>query len=108
MNEKEARAQGRAYRLAKMPMTYVARALEVGETRGFMKALVDPETNQIIGCTILGMEGGELMSMLEIAMIGKVSISVLKEAIFAHPTLAESINNLFHDDVGWTEWPVNK
>jgi pyruvate/2-oxoglutarate dehydrogenase complex dihydrolipoamide dehydrogenase (E3) component len=78
-----------------MPMSYVARALEVDEARGFMKALVDSETNQILGAAVLGIEGGEIMAMLEIAMIGRVPFPILREGIFAHPTLAESLNNLF-------------
>jgi pyruvate/2-oxoglutarate dehydrogenase complex dihydrolipoamide dehydrogenase (E3) component len=81
--------------VAKMPMNYVARALEVDESRGFMKAVVDADTAQILGCAILGIEGGELMAMLEIAMMGKVPYTVLRDATFAHPTLAESLNNLF-------------
>jgi pyruvate/2-oxoglutarate dehydrogenase complex dihydrolipoamide dehydrogenase (E3) component len=76
-------------------MNYVARALEVDETRGFMKAVVDADTGQILGYACLGIEGGELMTMVEIAMLGKVPYTVLKEAIFAHPTLGESLNNLF-------------
>jgi pyruvate/2-oxoglutarate dehydrogenase complex dihydrolipoamide dehydrogenase (E3) component len=95
LNETEAAKRGLAYKVAKMPMTYVARAIEMSETRGFMKAIVAPQTGEILGCTILGVEGGELMSMLEIAMLGKVPYPVLREAIFAHPTLAESFNNLF-------------
>jgi pyruvate/2-oxoglutarate dehydrogenase complex dihydrolipoamide dehydrogenase (E3) component len=95
LNETEAAKRGVACKVAKMPMTYVARAIEMGETRGFMKAIVDPGTEQILGCTILGVEGGELMSMLQVAMLGKVPYPVLREAIFAHPTLAESFNNLF-------------
>jgi pyruvate/2-oxoglutarate dehydrogenase complex dihydrolipoamide dehydrogenase (E3) component len=91
----QAREQGYNVRIAKMPMTSVARALEVGEDRGFMKAIVDADTNMILGCAILGMEGGEIMAMLEIAMMGKIPYTVLKEAIFAHPTLAEALNNLF-------------
>src|SRR2546421_384085 len=91
----EARAQGRNIRVAKMPMNYVARALEVDEARGFMKAVVDEDTSQILGCAILGIEGGEIMAALEIAMMGKVPYTVLRDAIFAHPTLAESLNNLF-------------
>ena len=63
-----------------------------------MKAIVDAETEQILGCAVLGLEGGELMAMLEIAMLGKVPHSKLREAIFAHPTLAESLNNLFSPD----------
>jgi pyruvate/2-oxoglutarate dehydrogenase complex dihydrolipoamide dehydrogenase (E3) component len=73
----------------------VARALEVDEARGFMKALVDSETNQILGAAVLGIEGGEIMAMLEIAMMGRVPFPILREGIFAHPTLAESLNNLF-------------
>ena len=95
LNETEAKRRGLNYRVAKLPMTSVARAIEMSETRGFMKAIVDADTHQILGCTILGIEGGEIMSMLQIAMMGKVPYPVLREAIFAHPTLAESLNNLF-------------
>ena len=95
VNETEAKRRGLNYRVAKLPMTSVARAIEMSETRGFMKAIVDADTHQILGCTILGIEGGEIMSMLQIAMMGKVPYPVLREAIFAHPTLAESLNNLF-------------
>jgi pyruvate/2-oxoglutarate dehydrogenase complex dihydrolipoamide dehydrogenase (E3) component len=95
VNEAEAKRRGLNYRVAKLPMAKVARAIEMSETRGFMKAIVDADTNQILGCTILGIEGGEVMSMLQIAMIGKLPYPVLREAIFAHPTLAESLNNLF-------------
>lgn len=95
LNETEAKKRGLAYRVAKLPMTGVARALEMGETRGFMKALIDPASGRILGCTILGVEGGEIMSMLQIAMMGKLPYTAIKEGIFAHPTLAESLNNLF-------------
>jgi len=95
LTETEARAQNRNIRVAKIPMSYVARALEMDESRGFMKAIVDAETKQILGCAILGIEGGELMSMLQIAMMGKVPYPVLRDAIFAHPTLAEGLNTLF-------------
>ena len=95
LSETEARAEGRNIRIAKLPMEHVARAIEVGETRGFMKVVVEAGTNQILGCAMLGLEGGELMSMLEIAMLGRVPYTVLKDGVFAHPTLAESLNNLF-------------
>lgn len=95
LSEAEARAQGRNIRVAKIPMSYVARALEVDESRGFMKAIVDADTKQILGCAVLGIEGGELMAMLQIAMMGKVPYPVLREGIFAHPTLAEGLNTLF-------------
>ena len=95
LNETEAQVRGLDYRVAKLPMTGVVRAIETGETRGFMKAIVDARTGQILGCTILGVEGGEIMSMLQIAMMGRIPYTAIKEAIFAHPTLAESLNNLF-------------
>jgi len=95
LNESEAQRRGIDYRVAKLPMTGVARAQEMSETRGFMKAVVDAKTQQILGCTVLGVEGGEIMSMLQIAMMGKLPYTAIKEAIFAHPTLAESLNNLF-------------
>ena len=95
MSEQEARAQGLDVRVAKLPMSWVARALEVDETRGFMKAIVDTGTNQILGAAALGIEGGEIMSALQIAMMGKLPYTALRDAVFAHPTLCESLNNLF-------------
>lgn len=95
LGEEEARRQGRKVRVAKMPMRRVARALEVSETRGLMKAVVDAESGAILGAAMLGVEGGELMSMLQIAMMGNLPYSALREGVFAHPTLAESFNNLF-------------
>jgi pyruvate/2-oxoglutarate dehydrogenase complex dihydrolipoamide dehydrogenase (E3) component len=95
LSELEAREQNKKVRVAKMPMSSVARALEVDETRGFMKALVDPVTDQILGATVLGLEGGEIMTMLQVAMMGNLPFTRLRDAIFAHPTLAESLNNLF-------------
>ena len=95
LTEQEARSQGRSIRVAKMPMTSVARAIEMDETRGLMKVVVDAGTREILGCAILGIAGGELMSMVEIAMMGRLPYTALQDATFAHPTLAESLNNLF-------------
>jgi pyruvate/2-oxoglutarate dehydrogenase complex dihydrolipoamide dehydrogenase (E3) component len=95
MTESEAKKSGRKIRVARMPMTSVARALEVDETRGLMKAIVDAETEQILGATVLGIEGGEVMAVFQLAMMGHLKYSVLRDAVFAHPTLAESLNNLF-------------
>jgi pyruvate/2-oxoglutarate dehydrogenase complex dihydrolipoamide dehydrogenase (E3) component len=95
LTETEARARGHSIRVAKMPMSHAARALEVDESRGFMKAIIDANTGQILGYACLGIEGGELMNMAEIAMLGNLPYTTLKEAIFAHPTLGESFNNLF-------------
>jgi pyruvate/2-oxoglutarate dehydrogenase complex dihydrolipoamide dehydrogenase (E3) component len=95
LTETEARAQGRNIKVATMPMNYVARALETDEPRGFMKAVVDASNGQILGCAVLGIEGGEIMAILQMAIMGKVPYAVLRDAVFAHPTLAESLNNLF-------------
>jgi pyruvate/2-oxoglutarate dehydrogenase complex dihydrolipoamide dehydrogenase (E3) component len=95
LSEQEARAQGRTIRVAKIPMSWVARALEMAEPRGFIKAVVDVETRQILGAAVLGVEGGEIMSMLEIAMMGKLPYTALEDGIFAHPALAEGLNTLF-------------
>jgi pyruvate/2-oxoglutarate dehydrogenase complex dihydrolipoamide dehydrogenase (E3) component len=100
LGEEEAREQGRSIRVAKMPMDYVARALEVDEPRGLLKAILDADSGQILGFTALGIEGGEVMAMVEIAMLGKLPYTVLRDAIFAHPTLAESLNSLFTEGVG--------
>ena len=95
LTETEAKERGLAVRVAKLPMSSVARALEMSEARGFIKVVVDAQSKQILGATVLGIEGGELMSMLQIAMLGKLPYTVLKEAVFAHPTLAEALNNVF-------------
>ncbi|MEE8320024.1 MAG: FAD-containing oxidoreductase, partial [bacterium] len=65
------------------------------ESRGFLKALVDTDTGKIIGFAALGIEGGELMAVVQMAMMGGLTYRDLKNGIFAHPSLAESLNNLF-------------
>jgi pyruvate/2-oxoglutarate dehydrogenase complex dihydrolipoamide dehydrogenase (E3) component len=95
MTETEAKKSGKKIRVARMPMTYVARALEMDESRGLMKAIVDADTEEILGVTVLGIEGGEVMSVFQMAMMGHLKWSALQAAVFAHPTLSESINNLF-------------
>ncbi|HEY5254353.1 MAG TPA: mercuric reductase [Acidobacteriaceae bacterium] len=95
VTEKEARQNGLKFRIAKMPMTYVARAKEFGESRGLMKVLVDAQSDQILGAAILGTEGGEIAAMLQLAMMGKIPYPVLLNGVFAHPTLSESLNVIF-------------
>ena len=95
MTEKEASENGRRYRVAEMPMKHVARAIETDEKRGKMKVIVDSETEQILGASILGMDGGEIMAILQMAMMGQVPYTALRDGVFAHPTLAESLNSLF-------------
>lgn len=95
MTEEAARRSGKKILVFKMPMTSVARALEMDESRGFMKAVIDAASDQILGAAVLGIEGGEVMALFEMAMMGKVPYTALRDGIFAHPTLAESVNNLF-------------
>ena len=95
MTESEARKSGLNFKVVKMPMSHVARAIEVNRTRGLLKAIVDLDSKLILGAAFLGAQGGELMSMVEIAMMGKVPYPALRDGIFAHPTYAEALNNLF-------------
>lgn len=93
--EREAREEGRAVRVATLPMNQVARAQEMDEARGFMKAVVDGETDRILGAAVLGIHGGEVTAVLQAAMMGGLPYTALRDGVFAHPTLAESMNNLF-------------
>lgn len=95
ITEAEAKEQGLDYLVAKIPMKNVARAIENAEIRGFMKAVVDKKTKQILGATIIGEQGGEIMTILQMAMMGKITYEEIRFAIFAHPLYAESLNNLF-------------
>jgi pyruvate/2-oxoglutarate dehydrogenase complex dihydrolipoamide dehydrogenase (E3) component len=95
MSEKEATEAGHDIRVATLPMARVARAMEVDETRGLLKAVVDAETDRILGAAILGIEGGEIAAVLQVAMMGKLPYTTLRDAVLSHPTLAESLNNLF-------------
>ncbi len=95
LTEAEARARGLPIKVARLPMTHVARAIEAGETRGLLRAVVHAGTDRILGFSALGFEGGELASVVQTAMLGDLPWTVLRDAIFPHPGLAESLNNLF-------------
>jgi pyruvate/2-oxoglutarate dehydrogenase complex dihydrolipoamide dehydrogenase (E3) component len=86
LTEREATAQGRAIRVAKLPMSAAIRALETGETRGFMKAVVDTGSGQILGCAVLGSEGGEVMTMIQIAMLGKLTRTAMAVSAGLRPS----------------------
>jgi pyruvate/2-oxoglutarate dehydrogenase complex dihydrolipoamide dehydrogenase (E3) component len=94
LSEDGAWRQGRHVRMAKLPMNQVLRAFETGETCGFMKAIVDAETQHILGSAVLGVEGGELMAILQGAMLGRLPYTAVRDGIFAHPTLADGLNCL--------------
>ena len=95
LTEDEARAKGLKIKVAKIPASHIARAWEEDEDRGVLKAVVDAETGHILGAAMLSVNGGELMSMLQLAMMGGITYDVLRDNMFAHPTFAESLNNLF-------------
>jgi len=95
MSEREAAVSDRSHRVARLPMSRVARAVEIGDTRGFMKAIVDTDTDEILGAAILGVDGGEVVTVVHMAMLGKLPWTAVRDAIIAHPTTSESLNNLF-------------
>jgi pyruvate/2-oxoglutarate dehydrogenase complex dihydrolipoamide dehydrogenase (E3) component len=94
LTESEARAQGVPYRIARMPMAMVLRALTLSETRGFLKALIGPD-DRILGFTAFGVEASELMAVVQTAMLGGMPYTALRDAIFTHPTAAEGLLGLF-------------
>jgi pyruvate/2-oxoglutarate dehydrogenase complex dihydrolipoamide dehydrogenase (E3) component len=95
LTERGAREAGHPIKVAKLPMSRVARAIETGETRGLMKVVIDAKTGKILGAAILGLEGGEIASVLQVAMMGDLPYTALRDSPFSHPTLTESLNNLF-------------
>jgi len=95
ISESEAKAQQLPYKVAVMPMSAVARGIETAETNGLMKAIVDVKTKKILGAAILASEGGEIMSVLQMAMEGGITYDQIRYSVFAHPTYTESLNNLF-------------
>jgi pyruvate/2-oxoglutarate dehydrogenase complex dihydrolipoamide dehydrogenase (E3) component len=94
LTESEARAKGVPYRIARLPMSQVFRAITVSQTRGFMKALIDGD-DRILGFTALGAEASELMAVAQTAMLGGMPYTVLRDAIWTHPTAAEGLLGLF-------------
>ncbi len=95
MTTEEAKKAGHSVRVAKMPAGSIARAYETGEDRGLFKVVVDRDTEQILGASVLAGQGGELAAMLQIAMEAKVPYTTLRDAVWAHPTWAESLNTIF-------------
>ena len=95
LNETEAKASGTRYRLAKIPMAADLRTRTLSETRGFMKALIDTESDRILGFTVFVVDGGEIMGAVQIAMIAGLPYTGLREAVLTHPTLLEGLVVLF-------------
>jgi pyruvate/2-oxoglutarate dehydrogenase complex dihydrolipoamide dehydrogenase (E3) component len=97
MTEKEARATGKRLKIGKIPVAWVARAIERSETAGLMKIVVDAETDRILGAAILSTEGGELVQILGFVMLASAPYTLLKGAIYIHPTLAEGFWTLMEE-----------
>jgi pyruvate/2-oxoglutarate dehydrogenase complex dihydrolipoamide dehydrogenase (E3) component len=94
LTEKAARASGHKLKIGKFDMSHVARAIERAETQGFMKIVVDAATDRVLGAAILSVEGGELIQILSTLMLADGPYTLLKGAIFIHPTLAEGFFGL--------------
>jgi pyruvate/2-oxoglutarate dehydrogenase complex dihydrolipoamide dehydrogenase (E3) component len=95
LSESEAQRQGVAFRLAKMPMSDNLRAQTIGETQGFLKALIGKDDDRILGFTMVGSEAGEVMATVQTAMLGGLPYTALRDAILAHPTMTEGLTDLF-------------
>ncbi len=95
LSEKQAQAQGVEYRLFKIPMEGVLRAHTLAETRGFLKALVDVNTDRILGFTAFAVDGGEILASIQAAMMAGTPYTALRDAIWCHPTLVEGLIPLF-------------
>jgi pyruvate/2-oxoglutarate dehydrogenase complex dihydrolipoamide dehydrogenase (E3) component len=95
LNEREARERGIPYRLTTLPMAHVLRTHTLSETRGFMKALVEKDGDRILGFTAFGPGAGETMATVQLAMAAGLPFTVLRDAVLAHPTMAEGLAGLF-------------
>ena len=95
INESDAHRQGIAVRVAKLPMASIPRARTTGDTHGFMKAIVDTQTDRILGFTMLGSNAGEVVATVQMAMLGNLPYTAVRDAILSHPTIAEGLNMLF-------------
>ncbi|CAG5017355.1 putative pyridine nucleotide-disulfide oxidoreductase RclA [Dyadobacter sp. CECT 9275] len=95
ITQQEAEKQKLKVKIATLPNSWVARSIETGDTRGMMKAIVDKETGKILGAAVLSNEGGEVIAVLQMAMLGGITWEQLRDSMFAHPTYSESLNNLF-------------
>ena len=95
LNESQAREKGVAYRVASVPFDAAWRAWTISEKRGFMKTLIDAESDRILGFTAFGPEAGELMGTVQLAMLAGLPYTILRDAMFAHPTMTEGLKALF-------------
>ena len=95
LNEKQARNQNKEYKIFKLPVAAIPKAKVAKDSRGLFKALVDPETEEILGATLYGIESYELINLISLAMKAHLSYTVLRDQIYTHPTMSEAFNDLF-------------
>ncbi|MEH2311285.1 MAG: mercuric reductase [Nostoc sp.] len=95
LTETEAQQQGYAIRVAKIDASAVPRAKTLGQTDGLLKAIVDTETDRILGCSLLCHEAGEVISTVQMVMQAQMPYTVLRDGILTHPTMTEGLNILF-------------
>jgi pyruvate/2-oxoglutarate dehydrogenase complex dihydrolipoamide dehydrogenase (E3) component len=95
LSEREARERGVEYRLAKIPLDHVLRARTLSETRGFLKALIEKGGDRILGFTAFGVEAGEVLAVVQVAMLAGLPYTALRDAVLTHPTMAEGLGALF-------------
>ena len=100
LNEWDAKSRGIEYRLAAMPMAAVLRTRTLSEPRGLIKMLIGKESDQILGFTAFGAEASELMATVQTAMLGQLPFTILRDALFTHPTAAEGLTVLLADVPG--------
>jgi pyruvate/2-oxoglutarate dehydrogenase complex dihydrolipoamide dehydrogenase (E3) component len=95
LTQREAHERGLVTKVAKVPTSGVLPTRALGKTRGFLKAIVDARSDQILGFAMLGAEAGEVTAVVHIAMLGKLPFTALRDAVLAHPTMAEGLNSVF-------------
>ena len=96
LSETEAKQRGIPYRLAKLPMAAVFRAMTISETRGFIKVLIEKESDRILGFTMFGAGAGEVMATVQMTMLAGLPYTALRDAVIAHPTMPEGLTFLLH------------
>ena len=95
LSERDAHVRGVGYRLAKVPMEAVLRARTLSETRGFLKALIEERGDRILGFTAFGAQAGEIMAVIQVAMLAGLPYTALRDAVLTHPTMTEGLAALF-------------
>src|SRR5690606_4787244 len=95
LDENQAKKLNLDIEVLNIPGSRITRGLEIGSTEGLWKAIVNKKTGRILGASIIGSQGGEIIAVIQMAMFGKIKAKEIRDGIFAHPTFSESLNTLF-------------